>query len=343
MAATGTSTNIYFTGRDLVEVHDEPLPKLQPHEVRIKARKTLISTGTEGICLTRSFEPGTHWDQWVQYPFSPGYSLVGEIVELGSDVATVDLGSRVAVRKPHHQYVTAGAEALFPIPENVTDDDATFFALGKIVQNGVRRAEHVLGEQVVVVGLGLLGQLVVQYCRLMGARDVIAIDLSASRLELACKHGATAGLQESVTDALEEVMQLTAGRGADTVYDVTGSAKVLLQALPLVKRFGTLVLLGDTGTPSEQRLSHRVVTQGLRIVGAHDSNPPPASSDHAFWDHQQMTQLFFRYLARGDLKVADLISHRYRPQEAPQAYEMLQRDRLAALGVLFDWEVLDGR
>ena len=68
--------------------------------------------------------------------------------------------------------------ALTPIPRGVTDEDATWFGLAKIAQNGVRRAEHRLGESVAVIGLGPVGQLVVQYLRLLGARHVIAIDLA---------------------------------------------------------------------------------------------------------------------------------------------------------------------
>lgn len=272
-------------------------------------------------------------------PFAPGYSLIGEVVETGPG-AEFKVGSRVAARRPHHQFVVAKEEALFTIPDGVSDEDASFFALAKIVQGGVRRAEHVLGERVVVIGLGLLGQLVVQYLRLLGAREIIAVDVSSERLELAKAHGATVTLQKSVADTYDDILDLTDGLGADTVYDVTGSSKVLELALPLVKKFGTMVILGDTGKPSEQRLTGHVVTRGLTIVGTHDVHPPVVSSDHVFWSHEQIVQLFFEYVARGDMNVSDLISHRYRPDEAGDAYAMLQTDRMSAMGVVFDWTEL---
>ena len=333
------SKNIYFTGQNALELKDEPLPDLQAGEVRIKSTKSLISTGTESICFTRNFEPSTHWDNWVKYPFAPGYSLIGEVVGTGPGVE-LEVGSRVAARRPHHQFVVAKEEALFTIPDGVSDEDASFFALAKIVQGGVRRAEHVLGERVVVIGLGLLGQLVVQYLRLLGAREIIAVDVSSERLELAKAHGATVTLQKSVADTYDDILDLTDGLGADTVYDVTGSSKVLELALPLVKKFGTMVILGDTGKPSEQRLTGHVVTRGLTIVGTHDVHPPVVSSDHVFWSHEQIVQLFFEYVARGDMNVSDLISHRYRPDEAGDAYAMLQTDRMSAMGVVFDWTEL---
>lgn len=331
------SLNIYFTGVNQVELRKEPVRDPAAGEVVIRANKTLISTGTEGICLGRLFEPGSHWDQWVKYPFSPGYSMAGEIVAVGEGVTGFQVGDRVASRSPHRQYVVTGTARLAPIPAGISDEEATWFGLANIVQNAVRRAEHALGEAVVVIGLGLLGQLVVQYARLLGAREVIAIDTAQKRLEMAQAHGATAVIPRSVADAYEEVMRLTDGGGAEVVYDVTGNAAVLPAALPLVRRFGRLMILGDTGSPSSQHLTSDVIRRGLRIIGTHDIDPPPVSTDYAFWSHAQMTRLFFRYLLRGDMRVSDLITHRYHPTEAAEAYRMLREQRASAMGVVFDW------
>jgi threonine dehydrogenase-like Zn-dependent dehydrogenase len=124
------------------------------------------------------------------------------------------------------------------------------------------------------------------------------------------------------------------------VYDVTGAAPVFSVALTLLRRFGRLVLLGDTGTPSEQRLTGDVVTKALSIVGAHDSNPPPISTDYAYWSKQRMVELFFTYLLRGDMRVSDLMTHRFSPLDAPEAYRVLREERMMAMGVLFDWTQL---
>jgi 2-desacetyl-2-hydroxyethyl bacteriochlorophyllide A dehydrogenase len=331
------SLNIVFTGQDRVEVRREPVAAPGPRQVVVEARCSLISTGTELICLGRRFAPGTHWDAWVRYPFSPGYSSVGRVLAAGEEVRELRPGDRVAVRAPHRQrYVTEAARAL-KVPDGVGDEAATWFGLASIVQNGVRRAEHRLGDAVVVVGLGLLGQLVVQYARLSGAREVIAIDTAAPRLEMAAAHGATRTLNLPVGEAAEAVAALTEGHGADVVYDVTGHEAVFGPALALVRRFGTLLLLGDTGTPGEQRLTSDVVTRGLRVVGAHDGNPPPQATDHTPWSHAAMQRLFFTYVERGQMRVDDLITHRYAPAEAPAAYAALAADRSGAMGVLFDW------
>src|SRR5437867_1450215 len=135
------------------------------------------------------------------------------------------------------------------IPEGVSDDDATWTALGKIAQIGVRAAEHRMGDSVAVIGLGLVGQLVAQYVRLMGAGEIIAIDPATMRLEMAKAHGATETLAMPVDQAYSEVQRITRDRGARVVYDVTGHPAVFPDALKLCADHGRVVLLGDTGTP----------------------------------------------------------------------------------------------
>jgi len=179
----------------------------------------------------------------------------------------------------------------------------------------------------------------VQYSRLMGARCVIAVDLAKQRLDMALSHGGTHALGRGAAESVEEVHSLT-DSGADVVYDVTGHSSVFPGALAMAKRFGKVIVLGDTGSPSEQRLTSDVITRGLRIIGAHDNNPPPESTDHAYWSHRKMAELFFTYLGRGDMRVSDLITHRYHPADAPEAYRMLREERDSAMGVIFDWTLL---
>ena len=348
------SRNLVFVGKDQVEVSVEEVREPGPGEVLIKATKTLISTGTEGIALGRLFEPGSHWDNWVKYPFHPGYSMIGSVVAIGSGVEGIREGERFALREPHQEYVTIAlnerksdkgllavpTRELYPVPAGVADEDAPWIGLATIVQNGVRRAEHKLGDAVVVIGLGLLGQLVVQYVRLLGARQIIAVDVSEQRLAMARSHGATVTLAMGAQEAREHILALTDGAGADVVYDVTGAAPVFSIALTLLRRFGRLVLLGDTGAPTEQHLTGDVINKALSIVGAHDSNPPATSTDHAYWNKLRMAELFFTYLLRGDMRVSDLVTHRFSPLDAVEAYRVLREERMTAMGVIFDWTQL---
>lgn len=334
------SLTIAFTGQEELRLESLPVPEPGAGELLLETRASLISSGTECICYQRNFEPGTHWHRWVQYPFYPGYSNSGLVAGWGEGVTGFERGQKVAYRAGHRQYAVLPAADVTAVPDGVSHAEAAWIALAKIVQNGVRRAEHVMGDDVAVIGLGILGQLVIQYVRLLGARRVIGIDPAAPRLEYAALSGATHALPLRADQALASVQAITEQRLADVVYDVTGFPQVFASALALPRKFGTVLLLGDTGTPSGQQLSSHVITQGLRIVAAHDSHPPPASSDFAYWSNQKIAELFFTYLARGQMNVKDLISHRYAPAQAQEAYAMLIRDRASAMGVLFDWTQL---
>jgi len=328
---------IYFTDKDKVELVEESVPPVGAGQVLVRARKSLISTGTECICLGRLFEEGTHWDRWVKYPFPPGYSMMGVVEQVGEGVTNLQPGDRVVFQRSHRQWHVIDASLPVKVLDGVSDEDASWFALAMIAQNAVRAAQHQLGDNVVIIGAGLLGQLTVQYLRLTGARQIIVVDPAELRLKMAKEHGATTVIAKKIQDAREEVLALTDGKGAEVVYDITGIASVFAPALTLLRRFGKLILLGDTGEPSQQFLTGDVITKGLRIIGTHASNPPEVSTDHTPWTQEEMFRLFFTYVARGDMRVNDLITHRFSPHEAPQAYHMLRHDRSSAMGVVFDW------
>ena len=103
------SLSILFTGPGQVELERHEVLPPGPGQVLVETRRTLISTGTELICLHRRFEPGSHWDAWVKYPFSPGYSSAGVVREVGDGVEGLRPGDRVATRRPHRQFVTINA------------------------------------------------------------------------------------------------------------------------------------------------------------------------------------------------------------------------------------------
>ena len=156
------SWNIVFTGPRELDFRREPVSRVGPRQILVRTRKTLMSLGTELICYERRFEPGTHWDRWVKYPFYPGYSNAGVVEAAGEEVTAVRVGDRVATRAQHRQFALADPARAVKIPDAVSDEEATWFGLASIVQNGIRRAEQELGDAVAGVGVGRLGQLVTQ-------------------------------------------------------------------------------------------------------------------------------------------------------------------------------------
>jgi 2-desacetyl-2-hydroxyethyl bacteriochlorophyllide A dehydrogenase len=306
-------------------------------QLLVRAARTLISTGTELTCLSGRYEPGSHWDGWVKYPFYPGYCMAGTVVATGEGATRFHAGDRVATRGPHHSLALVEADHSIAIPHGVSDDDACWYGMATIAQNAVRRAGPSLGDSTAIIGLGLIGQLLVQYARLLGARQVFAIDTAPARLEMATAHGATHPIGRDVMEARADVMAATADRGCDLVFDATGAPAVFPNALRLVRPLGKLVLVGDSGFPTQQHLTGDLVTRGITIYGAHDGNAGFVATPHMPWTNPVMGELFLEYVRRGDMRVHDLITHRFRPEHAPDAYETLRQNRESAVGVLFEW------
>ena len=169
----------------------------------------------------------------------------------------------------------------------------------------MRRAALELGETVGVVGAGMVGQLVVQYLALFGARRIIIIDPHQGRLDRARAHGATDTVALDVREAREEIASLTGGKMLDVVFDVTGNPAVLAPAIQLVRRLGRVILLGDTPNPTQQFLGPGVVSNSIAILGMHGTMSPPQATEFSPWSHYEMTALFFDYIMQGRMCVAE--------------------------------------
>jgi len=330
------SATIAFTGPRQAELVELDVPDPGDCEYTIQSLVTLMSPGTELTCYRRDVEPGGHWDEWVQYPFYPGYSCVGRVIKVGNGVHELSAGDRVFCVESHRQFATRSLERseALRIPDEISDEEAAWCKLATITQTGVRLAEHVMGDTAVVIGLGPLGQLITPYLRLLGLREILAIDPIQSRLDRAMDHGATAAFCGSAENATDFVMKHTRSALADVVYDVTGHHAVFPTALPLARQFGKVILQGDSRHPTSQHLTKDVLTRQLRVLGSHNECVPP---EHAWWTARRQRELFFQYLQRGQLRVSDLITDRCDPREAAEVYARVAADPGDSVGVIFDW------
>lgn len=331
------SCYIVFPKPGKVEVREESITPPGPGRILCEAQKSLISIGTELHCLRGVFDPGTNWAGWVHYPFRPGYSMAARVIAAGKGVKRFKAGDRVTGWATHQQFFKAAPEGYCSIPDGVSDEDATWSSLAVTTQAAVRRAEHRLGETTGVVGLGILGQLVVQYLALQGARAILAIDPAQMRLEMARLHGATHALAMSVQECRSAVEEITRGRMLDALYEITGLPDSLAPCIPLVRKLGRVILLGDTPTPTQQRLGPGVVSNSVGILGIHGTMVPEHASEFNPWTRDEAVALFFDYLLQGRMRVSDLVTHRFAPREAPAVYQGLVRDRSPVMGAMFDW------
>ena len=135
-----TSTNIVLTGKQQVELRSEDVPALSPGRLLARTQVSLISTGTESICYRGEMDDGTHWHNWVQYPFYPGYSNMAEVEAIGDGVAGFEIGDRIFSQSPHHQLLVVHADLAVRIPDDLSDDAAAWSRLATITPPGARPA-----------------------------------------------------------------------------------------------------------------------------------------------------------------------------------------------------------
>jgi threonine dehydrogenase-like Zn-dependent dehydrogenase len=341
MSGALDSLNITFPAAGQVALTRDRVPPPGPGQVRCRALKSLLSRGTECFCLRGEYDPGTFWEEYIAYPFAPGYSMVGLVESVGDGVAHLAPGDRVTTWGPHRQVFLADQAEAFPVPDEINDVEATWATLARTTQLGVRRAGLELGESVGVIGLGILGQLVVQYLAISGARRIVAIDPSPGRLARAQSLGATHAIAATAADALPRVADLTEGRMLDVVFDITGHPAVLAPATQLLRKLGRLVLLGDSPTPSRQHLGPRVVGHSIAILGMHGFMFPEQATPFNQWTAAMMTEVFFDLLAQGRMNVAPLTDRLVSPEIAPTLYPALLAGEMAdEIGQVFDWSIL---
>jgi threonine dehydrogenase-like Zn-dependent dehydrogenase len=320
-----------FPTKGVVELEDfEPGP-IRPTELRLKAEVSLISTGTEGICFMHLFEPGTHWDDWVKHPFHSGYSLVGRVVEVGGEVSGWEVGQLAVARVPHASEAVVDAAKVSSVPHEIGPEDASWFALAMVAFMAPKNGHFRLGDSIAIVGAGPVGQLALRWALACGARHVVAVDPVPSRLAMATHGGATATVCAGVAEAITEVIEACGGVRPRVVVDATGHARAFEQCLALPRDRGVVVILGDTGSPSEQRLTRDVIRRGLHIVGAHGSH------EEGEWVQKAIDELFFDLVLRRRFDVSGLITHTFRPTQCKEAYELVASGREASMGILFDW------
>jgi len=322
--------HLVFVKKQQVELETFELSPPGPEQVRVRLERSLMSTGTENIVFNQLYAPGTHWDNWVKFPFYPGYAAVGVVEETGADVDGLKAGDRVACRAPHATHAVMKAAQCYPVPESVPAEQAVWFALAKIAFQGVQAAQYRLGDTVAIIGAGPIGQMSLRWARASGASGVAVIDPVPDRERFAKVGGADAYLAapaHEVKPKLEEAL----GDAPRVVVDSTGHAAVFASALDLCGRLGRVVVLGDTGHPGDQHLSSDVIMKGLSIAGAHDGTRFPG------WDEPGAVALFFKLVGDGRFPLGGLNTHAFAPADCAEAYATANRERAKTMGILFNW------
>jgi 2-desacetyl-2-hydroxyethyl bacteriochlorophyllide A dehydrogenase len=310
-----------------IELVDVPQPTPKPNEVLVRTRRSLISPGSE-LRRYRKYPGYTPF----KYPVREmGYTAVGEIVELGSEVKTFRVGQRVATIRPHAEFVTSPAFGhptyiTCAVPDSVSDEEAAFMPFTRSVQNWIRVAEIQIGETVVVIGQGLVGLMVMQIARLRSPARLIVTDLHPKRLALSKRLGADVAINAGEVEPVAEALRLTGGRGADCVLDTVGDVyvKSFEQAQRMARSGGRIVLVG-------------MHTRPLRILPHAIDNKLVTGANRGYDFDLKIAQNGLKLIAEGRVKVKPLITHRFSFKDAADAYRLLDQHPQEALAVVLKW------
>jgi predicted dehydrogenase/threonine dehydrogenase-like Zn-dependent dehydrogenase len=305
-----------------------------------KVRMVLDKLRTDGLLPTLAAVRNK-----LDRPLALGYCNVGQVVEVGTGVAGFQPGDRVVCNGHHAEVVSVPENLCAKVPVGLGDDEAVFTVIGAIALEGVRLAEPTLGEAVVVMGLGLVGQLAVQLLRAQGCR-LLATDFDRHKLNLAQRFGAEVVDLSVGADPVSAAALFSRGRGVDAVLITasTASSEPIHQAAQMCRKRGRIVLVGVTGLElSRADFYEKELTFQVSCSygpGRYDLAYEEKGQDYPLgfvrWTAQRNMEAVLDLLADGRLDVKPLISHRFPIVETEKAYELLTSAE-PSLGIVLEY------
>ena len=331
-------------------VEDVPRPSPGPNEVLCKVHAVAVC-GTDPHIIEGDY-PG-FWPK--RFPFVPGHEWSGEVVDVGpgADAFGWSAGTRVAGtshagcgvcrkcvegrynlcehygdERVHRQYghytqgsyahfVVHSIKSVFPIPYSLGWDEAAMLDPTAIALHTVKRGGHAPGDTVVVVGPGVMGLLVAECARALGAGRVIVVG-RGERLARAAALGSET-LDFTREDPVEGVLKLTGGLGAEVAMECSGDPAAIGQCADMLRKGGRVAAIGipleDARIPLQ-----RIVLNELEVIGvrAAAGEMPEAIA----------------LVAAGRIRLGELITHRFPLRDFAEAYHTFTERRDGALKVI---------
>lgn len=323
---------------------------LRPNEVRIRTLFSGISAGTE-LSQYRGTSPfmNRQWDlanrvfrdaeapSWSFPVRNLGYEEAGEIVETGAAVTRVKVGDRVFGTWGHRSmHVMAEADAAERlIPMGADPRIGIFSHIGAVALNGVHDARIRMGDLVVVFGLGVPGQIVLQAARASGA-TVIGVDPVAGRRAMAERLGADRTLDPTAQSIADTIKGETGGRGADICIEVSGAAPALAEAMRTVAYASRVVAMGFfQGEARGLQLGDEFHHNRIELISSQISGVAPEASHR--WSKLRLWQTAVRLQHEGRLNLLPLITDTVPFAAAPALFERLDKGDPAILQSVLDF------
>ncbi|MBN19624.1 MAG: hypothetical protein CL758_09150 [Chloroflexi bacterium] len=328
---------LIVTGPCKTQFEDIPIPKCPNDGILVKTLVTAISTGTE-IRVYR-WIPVDHEGEMLHggVPFPKdktenGYSMIGEVIEIGKDVKNFQLGDHVFLGETHKQYAAAKADQAIKIPSNIPVEHAVMLNILGVGQIALRTGDPSMGEIVAIIGLGVIGLSALAYCKAFGI-NTIGIDLDKSRQGLAKTMGADLVLSPTDPKFENEINKISNGQGVDIAIEAASNWNAIKTSSDIVRRKGVVVVVArHTDMPKYNPVGHPYFSNALnlRTVYGYDS-------DGNRWDKKNSTDMTIKLLSENRLQMDAMITHKIKWNEIPEIYDRLDKGDLSIGGVIVDW------
>jgi predicted dehydrogenase/threonine dehydrogenase-like Zn-dependent dehydrogenase len=347
------------TGQTILE--EVPVPQVKEGYLLIQTTRTLVSLGTERMLVefgkanlidkarqqpdrmkqvldkikTDGLQPTLNvvFNKLGQ-PLPLGYCNVGKVVAVGKGISEFVVGDRVASNGNHAEFVCVPKNLTVRIPDNVTDEEASFTVIGSIGLQGIRLASPQLGETIVVIGLGLIGLLTAQLLKTNGCK-VIGIEFDQQKIDLARKKGIIVVNPKDGIDSVNFVLEQTSYSGADAVI-ITASSKnndIIHEACEMSRKRGRIILIGVIGLNMrrddfyKKELSFQVsCSYG---PGRYDEEYENKGNDYPLpyvrWTEKRNFQTILQTISTGNLDVKSLITEEVDLEDYNDIYGDMRR------------------
>jgi threonine dehydrogenase-like Zn-dependent dehydrogenase len=331
----------YVVGRRQVVLRDEPPPEPGPGEVLIRTRVSALSVGTE---VWRYVNGGHYGGEGSEC----GYNSAGVVAAVGPGVTNMQPGDAVFAARPHAELILAEARQVVRLSSDVDFEAAAFTYLPTLGLHALRSASYQPGDNVLVIGQGIVGVLAAQVARMIGAR-VAALEIDPERRSVADRAGVSPVLDPREPDTSRCLRAYFGAPGPDVIVETSQAWSGLADAVRLAHPGSRIAILGiyrtePTGEVARDLLRatfmdrDRFHNQHLRFIGCSndpaDDLPPAAVR----WTIQRNMQYIAEQIAAGELAPTRAITHRAHWDELEQVYERLANGERGMVGVTLHWD-----
>ncbi len=327
---------LVIRGPRKAEFEEVPVPECPPDGILVRARTKAISTGTE-LRVYRGIpvDPEGSFifpNQPLEFPVENGYSMVGDVIEVGSDVSGLGRGDRVFVPEPHKQIAACQGNLARRLPEVLPDDVGPFLHILEVAHIALRRGQPSPGENVAIIGAGLIGLSALAFAKAFGLRTAV-VDIDRSRLAVAASMGADWTGSPEDAGFEDQAIAFFDHEGADLVLEAASTWVAIETGLRIARPEARVVVVArHTDQPAFSAVGYPYLAKNLSIRTSY-GHPPPGTR----WDRKRSLALTLDLLVRGRLNVGPIITHRFDWQELPDVYRRMDASAPDMIGVVIDW------